>query len=199
MKFIKMLVRSSFVLIMLIMVTCSKNDRVGSKFRKVNFADSTVIAMVNGQAIFNHEVDFAVRQFLLKMGKDPNFFVNQQKDTSIYNQALNWLISIRLLAQEADKNKIKVEQSEIDASMNSFKRTFSSEQKFQDFLTQNHLTRETFISDLTDELKVQKLLDQKVTAQVVEITDQEALQYYNDNGEKYPRAPYFVQSNRPQG
>ncbi|MDZ7317575.1 MAG: peptidylprolyl isomerase [candidate division KSB1 bacterium] len=175
----------SWMWMVLAVVTCSKQENRGSKFRKVSFSDSTVTATVNGQAIFKHEVEIAVRQFLQKVGKDPNYFLTHAKDTTVYNQAVDWLISIRLLAQEADKNNIKVEPAEIEAAVNSFKRTFLSEQKFQDFLLQNHLTPETFAANLADELKVQKLLDQKVASQVGEITDEEALQYYNDHGEKF--------------
>lgn len=175
----------SLMLMILLAVNCSKHENGGSKFRKVSFSDSTVTATVNGQAIFKHEVEVAVRQFLQKVGKDPDYFFTQVKDTAVYNQAVDWLISIRLLAQEADRSNIKVEAAEIDAAVNRFKRTFASEQKFQDFLMQNHLTPETFAANLADELKVQKLLDQKVTSQVGDISDDEALQYYNDHGEKY--------------
>lgn len=175
----------SWMLMILLAVNCSKHENGGSKFRKVSFSDSTVTATVNGQAIFNHEVVVAVRQFLQKVGKDPDYFFTQVKDTAVYNQAVDWLISVRLLAQEADRSNIKVEAAEIDAAVNRFKRTFASEQKFEDFLAQNHLTPETFAANLADELKVQKLLDQKVTSQVGDISDDEALQYYNDHGEKF--------------
>lgn len=177
--------RLSWIVMIVAIANCSKHENNGSKFRKASFSDSTVTATVNGQAIFKHEVEVAVRQFLQKVGKDPDYFFANVKDTTVYNQAIDWLISIRLLAQEADKSNIKVAPAEIDVAMNNFKRTFLSEQKFQEFLLQNHLTPETFAANLADELKVQKLLEQKVTSQVGEISDDEALQYYNDHGEKY--------------
>lgn len=173
------------VLLLMAISQCSKEDKSGSRDRKVNFSDSTVAATVNGQAIFYQERDLAVKQFLLRLGKDPDFFVNQQKDTAVYRQALDWLISVRLLAQEANKSKIKIEPHEVDLAVNNFKRTFPSEQKFLEYLTQNRLTMEKFTNNLTDELKVQKLLDQNITSKIAAVTDQDALQYYNEHGDRY--------------
>lgn len=185
MKLKTILVWYCMVLLLITISQCSKEDKSGSRDRKVNFSDSTVAAMVNGQAIFYHERDLAVKQFLLRLGKNPDFFVNQSKDTAVYRQSLDWLISVRLLAQEANKNKIKIEQNEVDLAVNNFKRTFPSEQKFLEYLSQNRLTMEKFINNLTDELKVQKLLDQNITSKIAEVTDQDAVQYYNEHGDNF--------------
>lgn len=168
----------------MVVLFCSKDNKTNDQ-QTASFSDSTVVAMINGKAIHTNELDLAVRQFLIRLGKNPDFFVNQPKDTVIYREALNWLISLDLLAEEADKNNIKVDENKIELTFNNFKRNFPSEQKFLDFLAENDLSLENFKNKLADEIKVQQLLDQKITSKIAEITEQEALEYFNANSDKF--------------
>jgi peptidyl-prolyl cis-trans isomerase C len=168
----------------MIVLFCSKDNKTNDQ-QSASFSDSTVVAMINGKAIHTNELDLAVKQFLMRLGKNPDFFIKQPKDTVIYREALNWLISLDLLAEEADENKIKVDENKIELTFNNFKRNFPSEQKFLDFLAENDLSLENFKKKLADEIKVQELLDQKITSKIAEITDKEALEYYNNNSDKF--------------
>lgn len=194
------------VLAILVMGVCS-NDQTANDQQTATFADSTVVALINGKAIHTSDLDLAVKQFLIRLGKNPEFFVKQPKDTVVYKEALNWLISLHLLAEEADKNKIVVDANKLELTFNNFKRSFASEQKFLDFLTANNLSIENFKTKLQGELKVQALLDQKITSKMEEITDQEALEFYNKNSDKFRQTEQIharhilikvIDSNDPQ-
>jgi len=163
---------------------CSKDDKRDVQ-QTASFSDSTVVALINGKAIHYDELDLAVKQFLMRVGRNPKFFVKQPGDTVVYREALNWLISLNLLSEEADRNKIKVNENKIELTFNNFKRNFPSEQQFLDFLAENNLTSEAFKANLADELKVQELLDQKITSKVETITEKEALEYYNNNPDNF--------------
>ena len=182
---VRRLVAGIFMLLsMLIMASCSKDNKTYDQ-QTGSFSDSTVVALINGKAIHSNELDLAVKQFLMRLGKNPNFFVKQPKDTVVYREALNWLISLNLLAEEANNSKIKVDENKLELTFNNFKRNFPSEQKFLDFLAGNNLSLENFRTKLADELRVQELLDQKITSKIEVITEKEALEFYNNNGDKF--------------
>jgi len=173
------------LLVTVIVISCSKDDNSKSKELDAAFADSSLVALVNNDPIHYTDVDKAIKQFLNQLGKDTNQFQSQQTDTALWQEALEWIISIRLLAQEAKQQKIQVDNKEIDMVINTIKRRFPAEQKFLEALTEAELTVEQFTANLTKELMVQKLLDQQVASQVKDVTEAEALQYYNEHGDVF--------------
>ncbi|UCE06496.1 MAG: peptidylprolyl isomerase [bacterium] len=166
-------------------LNCSKDDKSKSKELTTSFSDSAVVAIVNGDAILYDDVDKAIKQFLNQLGRDANQFIIQKPDTAFWKDALDWIISIRLLAQEAYKQNIKVDKSEVDFAFNTIKRRFPSEQKFLDALEEADLTIEQFTHNLTKEIMVQKLLNYKIGSQIEDPSDEDALKYYNEHGEKF--------------
>ena len=172
-------------LIALIVIGCSKDEKSKSKELDAAFADSTLVALVNNDPIHYGDVDKAIKQFLNQLGKDTDQFQVEKPDTTLWQEALEWIISIRLLAQEAKQQGIEVDKNEIDMVINTIKGRFTTEQKFLDALEQAELSIEQFTVNLTKELMVQKLLDQQVASQVKDVTDEEALQYYNEHGDEF--------------
>lgn len=164
---------------------CSKEDKTKSRQFSASFADSSIVALVNGDPIHYDEVDKAIKQFLNQLGKDVDQFKQQTPDTSLWKEVLDWIVSIRLLAQEAQKQNINVDKNEIDLAINAIKRRFPSEQTFIDALNEADLTIEQFTENITKELMVQKLLEQQLKPQLQEISDEDALQYYNAHGEEF--------------
>lgn len=175
----------SFSLFMLSIVSCSKEDKSKSKELSPGFSDSSIVALVNGDPIHYDEVDKAIKQFLNQLGKDLNQFRQQKPDTSLWKEVLDWIVSIRLLAQEAQKQNVKVDKNEIDLAINTIKKRFPSDQKFIDALKEADLSIEQFSDNLTKELMVQKLLEQQLKSQIEDISDEIALKYYNEHGEEF--------------
>ena len=175
----------SLLLIVIIVISCSKDDKSKSKELAAAFADSTIVALVNKDPIRYNDVDKAIKQFLNQLGKDTDQFQADKADTALWQEALEWIISIRLLAQDAQQQNIRVDKNEVDMVINTIKRRFPTEQEFLDALTKAELSIEQFTVNLTKELMVQKLLDQQVASQVKDVSDEEALQYYNDHGEEF--------------
>lgn len=92
------------------------------------------------------------------------------------NQAVDSLLTKRLIIAEAAKNKITVNQEEIDAALSSID-TKAKEQgtSLEELLTAQGVTRES----LTEEIRLQKLLEKLVGE--IAITDEEVQQYFDDN------------------
>ncbi len=169
------------ILLVLIALNCSKQEKSGSK-QSASFADSTVVALVNGDAIHYSDVDRAIKQSMNQLGEDVAQFAKWQSDTALWKDALDWIVSVRLLAQEAEKLKIKADTNEVAMALNAIKRRFNTEQKFFDALTEADLSYEEYKSNLTKELTVRKLLEQQLGSLTKEITDNDALQFYNEHG-----------------
>jgi len=173
------------LLLILFISSCSKEEKSGSNKLSADFSDSTLVALVNGDPIHYDDVDNAIKQLLYQLGRDTVQFKSQQADTGLWNETLNIIISKRLLIQEAQQQNIGVSSSEIDRAVNIIKRRFPSEQRFFDALQEAGLTIEQFTNNLTKELVVQKLLEQQVGEQIGDISDEDALNYYNEKNEKF--------------
>jgi parvulin-like peptidyl-prolyl isomerase len=173
----------SLMLLAALMISCSKDDK--SKEVDAAFSDSTVVALVNKDPIYYSDVDKAIKQFLNQLGKDTDQFQTQKPDTMLWKESLDWIISIRLLAQEAQQQNIQVDKKEVDMVISTIKRRFPTEQGFLDALVEAELSMEQFANNLTKELMVQKLLEQQIGSQVKDISDEEAHQYYNEHGEQF--------------
>jgi len=185
MRVIKIIMGFSLLWFILMLFNCSKNDTSKTSKSAVSFADSSVVAIVNGDPIYYSDVDNAVKQFLNQLGKDPQQFQQQQSDTALWRQALDWIVSIRLLAQEARKQNIKVEKREVDAAYNSIKRRFPTEQQFLAALKDADLTVDQFATNLRREIMVQKLLDKEVGSRIEDVSEQEARDYYDKHGDEF--------------
>jgi peptidyl-prolyl cis-trans isomerase C len=173
------------LLLIIAILSCSKEDKSQSKEFETSFADSTIVALVNGDPIHYSDVDKAIKQFLNQLGKDTDQFKKQQADTALWQEALDWLVSVRLLSQEALKQNISVDKNEVDMAFNTIRRRFTSEQQFLDALAEAELSIDQFTNNLTKEIMVQKLLEQQIGSQMEDISDEDALKYYNEHGQEF--------------
>lgn len=168
------------VLIILSFIGCSKDKTSDSGIPAASFADSTVVAIVNGEAIHIDDIEKSAQQIFTQMGAQANLHRENFGDT-LRNEAFNWIVSMKLLNQEATRLKIEPEQKEIDEALQAIKSRFPSEQQFQDALLQSKVSMDDFLADLKKELKVHKLLEDKVVKQVGEITNSEVQDFYIKN------------------
>ena len=94
---------------------------------------------------------------------------------------LKQLIDEVLLTQEATKQGFSVSEKEVDDSLNTFmKESNVTPEKLNDVLKQKNLNYEQLRLLVKNQLLIDKLL-QKEVKDKVNVTDAQALQYYNDN------------------
>lgn len=91
---------------------------------------------------------------------------------------LNRLIDRKLIIQEAEKNNITVSQEEIDAKRSEIINQVSdgNEENFEQILTAQGLTQESFVDELKIQLYVEKMLNDKT-----EVSDEEFNQFITNN------------------
>jgi peptidyl-prolyl cis-trans isomerase SurA len=153
--------------------------------RPVGDTDATVtdrvIAVVNNDAITLGELQESIVSYRAEQA-------NQRSgptDDELRREFLNRLIDSRLQLQEADREKVVVEEIELNEEfLDRIKRYgVKTEQEFEKLVQSQGVTIESIKKRLRDGLKVQKLVRRKVTLRV-SVTDAEITQYLEANRAK---------------
>jgi len=102
-------------------------------------------------------------------------------------QVLDSLIEKSLITSEAVKNKITVEQSEIDSEIAKIEELISAQGlSLDEALNFRNQTRK----DLVDQIKIQKLVEKLLFSKII-ITDEELKEYFNSNKSLFGTNPVF--------
>jgi peptidyl-prolyl cis-trans isomerase SurA len=161
-----------------------------------------VIAVVNNDAITLgelHETMVAYRQDARQRGAAP-------ADAELAKQILPKLIDNRLQLQEADRDKVVVEDAELNEELSErVKTTYGAKslEEFERLLKEQGITIDSVKKRLRDQLRVQKVIRRKVALRV-SVTDQEIVQYLEENrpkletGLSYHAAHILVQPEEGQ-
>ena len=140
-----------------------------------------VIAVVNNDAITLGELQetmMAYRQEARQRGS--------ATDDDLAKQLLPRLIDNRLQLQEADREKVVVEDAEVNEELSErVKTTYGAKsmEEFERLIKEQGVTIEAIKKRLRDSLRVQKVIRRKVALRV-SVTDQEIAQYLEENRTK---------------
>lgn len=164
-----------------------------------------VIIKVNGEGItqsqFNEGFDKAAGNSMFsQMGVD----VKKDKNGVLYlmveDRVVNELIVKSLIEQEIAKRKIKVTQEDIDKELKTIIDKVGSKEKFDEVLKQNGVSAVQFKKDLTEEVKMKKLV---ATLSTVTVSESDAKKFYKQNIAKFKfpdkvRASHILISANPE-
>lgn len=135
--------------------------------------DDQVIVKINGTEIMGKEYNSVYEQTKVRM----NQYDQDISDIDlIKEQTLNILIDQELLKQDAKKSGIEVSEEEIEEQLAEI--TQDSEEQFDAFLEQNHLTKEEFKDQLFYALTQDRYIESVIPK--VELTDQEVEDIYEE-------------------
>lgn len=120
-----------------------------------------VVARVNGKAITRDEL-------------------HGQLEEQYGQQALELLISEKIIELELNKQKITITDEDIQKEFQEIADQYGGQDKFEAALTAYGYTLESFKEDIESNLKVQKLLEPEIT-----ITEEEMKSYFDANKENF--------------
>jgi len=192
----KSVVLRSLVIIMCIIsiISCSKKEEKPllsqSEMKEMKAAisgitdnETKVIASVNGKNIIQGEVEKELQNLLMQyQGRVPPQQL-MQLQSQLRGQAVESLINKLILFEEADKNKIQIEDGEVDAELKRIAAQFETPEKFKEQLTQMGMSEEKLRADVKQNYRIEKLLKNKLP--VVTVTDEEAALFYKENPENF--------------
>lgn len=145
------------------------------------------VIMVNDQPITKKEFEksfatVASNPMFAQLGVDLKTDKNSFLYLMLKDRVVNELIVKSLLDQEIAKRRIKVSEADIDSELKTMIDKIGSKEKFNEILKQNGVTSAQFKKDLSEEVKIKKLVD---SLSLVSIGDSEIEKYYKANLDKF--------------
>ena len=171
----KMLI--TLIAFMFILTGCSFNK---NKDAIVEVNDK-VITKAEFEKSFNDEINNPIFKQLGLNVKSKNSFMY----LLIKGRVINNLIVKSLVNQEIEKRNIKVSSKDVDKAIKDKIEQVGSKEKFNEILKQNGITQAEYKKELTEELKLEKLVGMIKT---VKVSEEDARKYYkaNESSFKYP-------------
>lgn len=149
----------------------------------VTAAAPDTVATVNGTTIAKKDLELQklwLAENLKRMGRE----VTDSDKPMLEQQALDSLIEMELLTQEAKKAGVTVKPEDAAQRYEQFKKNFPKPEDFAQFLKNMDMTEDKLRKDTERELVVNTLMD-KWFATLPPVTDADLEKYYKDNPQQF--------------
>jgi peptidyl-prolyl cis-trans isomerase SurA len=153
-----------------------------------------VVAVVDDEAIFQSEVDTAVRQYMFQRGTTS---ITPGEREQLFREALQSLIDDRLVIAQAGRLGIDVPFSDVEAQVNKTleenRKALGGDEAFERQLAAEGLTLEElkklYRTQLRNRMLVERVLQRDMQRNRGEVTEEELRKFYEMNREKLPTRP----------
>ncbi len=142
-----------------------------------------VAALVNGQPIVAAAVQGEIKGILgrfQEQGRKPSDI----EMASLRESVLEKMIKLELLSQESKKAGVSVGSTDVDNELKGYKKGFADDKAFAKALGEAGITEAELRKQVGKNLVIQKFIDTKFKGKV-QITEQEAKDFYNSNQDKF--------------
>ena len=139
-----------------------------------------VVARVNGEDVKKEEFEAMIKGMEMQAGQQ----IPPDRRDEILRNALDQLVTYRLLSQESKARGIKVDDAEVDAKINEVRGRFQTQAAFEKALKDRGTSVEELRKDARNDLSVSKLMDAEVAA-IPGPSDAEAKDFYAKNPERF--------------
>ncbi|MBR5624787.1 SurA N-terminal domain-containing protein [bacterium] len=142
---------------------------------------NSIVAKVGDASITSVELDRYVnptlKSYMKMMPDDPQ--IREEYNLERVD-ALKGIIDSKLLVREANKLEFTIPPMEIDKQLSKERERYTSEEEFQAYLKENKITLQEFKEHLSDSIKAQAVLQEKVFKRV-RVLPHEVHKFYVDN------------------
>ncbi len=170
---ISRLVLSIIPLIMLVTVGCSSGEKV----------DPNAVAVVNGESISREDLELSLNT-LLNQYRQMGIQLDSARVDTLKHKILDSMVAGVLLFQESVKEGIEVAEDEVNREIAAMKSQYPNEETYLESLTNQGLTEEKVREQISRNVSIRKLLDEKIAGEIV-IPREDKLEYYETNKERY--------------
>lgn len=150
-----------------------------------------IVATVNGVPMYRQELDRAL-QFMLAQRNITKELTAEQKIAADH-AVLDQLVSAELLYQAGKKLKINDIEKRIDSQINDGKSKFPDTAAYDKALKENGLTEKNLREFARKEIYINNLIEKEIASKI-NITDDDAKKFYDENIEKF-KQPETVQAS----
>jgi parvulin-like peptidyl-prolyl isomerase len=141
------------------------------------------IAEVNDSGISFDQLQSAFLNAISRYDDAVLSSLDQSAIVSFKKNILSQLIDYELLYQQAQKEKVKIPNDEINLEIDKIKDNFSTPEEFDEALKANNITLVQLKEDIKRQLMINSILEE--TRNQISISDEELLEYYNENKESF--------------
>ncbi|MEW6235100.1 MAG: peptidylprolyl isomerase [Candidatus Omnitrophota bacterium] len=126
--------------------------------------DDPVVCKVNAKEIKESQILEQIQAQLRQMGGQVTPDVREKANTLLFNESMNTLISINLLKQKAEEQKLKVEKEDVDKQIEEIKASLPANMKLEDALASSNMTEEDLRKQIQtgDQLLYKKVIDRNI-------------------------------------
>lgn len=147
-----------------------------------------VVAIVNDDVVTLSQLQEESRPLMQRMREE---LLEQDLDGQLQiteREILDAMVLRRLQIQEAEKQRIAVDQNQVNAAIEQIKRQngFISDAQFVEALKQQHLTLERLKTKVWEQMVVDALLVRNVRSGIV-VSEEEITVYYREHAEQFRR------------
>lgn len=140
----------------------------------------SAVAEVNGKVITREDLDRAIEDLKVQFQGQGLPEPGTPEYAELERQVVERLVNEEILWFEAEKLNITVSDEEINQELDKLKQQAGGEEQFKAQLEQRNYTEDRLKDQLRKNLLFQKLYPE-VTKDAAEVTDEQALKYYNEN------------------
>jgi len=141
------------------------------------------IAEVNKSGITSNQLQSAFLNAISQYDDAVLSSLDQSAIVSFKKNILNQLIDYELLYQHAQIENVKISNDDINLEISKIQDNFSSPEEFNEALKANNITLVRLKEDIERQLMINSILEE--TRNQVSISDEELLEYYNENKESF--------------
>ena len=145
-----------------------------------------VVAKVNGQPIYEDQLDEGVNKSMKKWKK---YGMKQPTASLTYKfqkRALTEVIDEELIIQAAQKITVTELDKRVDAKLRKMKRKYKTKEQFEDHLKRKNLTLEELKANLAQQAHIDEYLKKQGITNP-EIPEEQIREFYDSNPENYQR------------
>lgn len=156
-----------------------------------------IVAVVDDEAIFESDVDQAVRQYFFQKGKTE---VSPAERDEVFREALDNLINDKLVIAQAGRLGIDVPFADVEAQVNRAidenMKQLGGQAGFERQLAAEGLTiddlKKLYRTQIRNRMLVERVLQKDMARTRGEVTDEELMKFYEENRTRLPQRPEVV-------
>lgn len=149
--------------------------------------ENLMVVSVNDKVITVSDVDRATNILLAQYSNQiPPDRVAEAR-TALRKQAVENLISQRILLGEAERQGIRPGQESVDARYADVSGRFSSPEEFQDAMASMGMSKDDFRDEIEQDLKIESLLDEELK-ETKKVSDEDVRAFYRDHPDSFRSA-----------
>jgi len=140
-----------------------------------------VLARVNGETVSRVDFDRLIKNIEQSNGKP----IPPERRDEILRKALDDLVTLTVLSQEAKARNITISEAEIDSNLADVRKGFQgNDQQFQQALAARGMTSEQMRTDAGVQMRVNKMVQTEVST-VPGASEAEAREFYDKNPDRF--------------